>query len=305
MKYLVKSVVPLDQVHVSEIDPEPSSEPPHHAVVEAFIQKFADDALAACRYLVDRSTVRFDAITLASLLYKTPELDKSQLGRLLASNEKLLRAYVDRFKFTGIRIDEALRVFLLSLRMPHDPNDSENLLRGFAHRYFDANRNHVSFDRDLAAELVLATIQLNDALYGTFGFALPNHAITKDIFISAFHSKDPRSLVPDDLLGRIYSSITSQPLAQSLGTHQLAQAREVLITPSRYQTKLTYGVWSDLIDVSIPRPDPTFRVKLRGQGVEFDPPLLDFADGATQSFRVRGTSLGTKSALFVRQGRNA
>lgn len=305
MQYIVKSVVPLDQLVVSGIEPEPASEASRHPVVETFIDRFAIDSLAACRYLVERSTNRFDSITLASLLFKTPELDKTQLGYLLCSNEKLLRAYIDRFKFHGVRIDEALRAFLLSIRMPQDPNDSETLLRVFAYRYFEINRDIVSFDRDLAADLVLSIVQLNDALYGTFGFALPNHAITKDIFVSAFHSKDPRLLVPDDLLGTIYSSIRSQALIQSLGSNQASQARGWTVTPSRHQTRLTYGVWSDPIEITIPHADPSFRLKLLGQGLECDPPMLDFASSPVQTFRVKGTSLGSKSLLFVRSGLNA
>ena len=224
---------------------------------------------------------------------------------LLGGNEKLLHSFIDRFHFTGIRIDQALRIFLLSIRMPHDPNDSEGLLRGFASRWFDANRDIVSFDRELAADIVLAIIQLNDALYGTFGFALPNRSITKEIFISAFHSKDPRALVAADLLAAIYDSIRSRPLDQGLSSREYNQARDVIVTPSRYQAKLTYGAWSESIYISIPQADPSFRVRLLGEGLEFDPPLLDFANDYEVSFRVRGTSLGSKTMIFERTGANA
>lgn len=305
MKYIVKSVVPLENLQISGFEPELTEESPRHAIVNTFINKFANNSRDACRYLVERSANKFDAATLAALLFKTPELDGAQLGMLLGGNEKLLHAFIDRFHFTGIRIDQALRIFLLSIRMPHDPNDSEGLLRGFATRYFDANRDIVSYDRELAAEIVLATIQLNDALYGTFGFALPNRAITKEIFISAFHPKDPRALVSDDLLAAIYDSVHSRSLDQGLSSREYNQARDVIVTPSRYQTKLTYGAWSESIYISIPHADPSFRVKLLGEGLEFDPPSLDFANDYEVSFRVRGTGLGTKTVIFERTGANA
>lgn len=305
MKYVVKSVVPLDQLQVSGFEPEQVEDAPRHAVVHTFINKFATDSLAACRYLVERSAARFDATTLASLLFKTPDLDKAQLGRLLGGNEKLLKAFIHRFHFTGIRIDQALRMFLLSIRMPHDPNDAEALLRQFAYRYFDANQDLVSYDRELAAELVMATIQLNDSLYGTFGFTLPNRAITQDIFISAFHSKDPRALVHDDLLARIFTSIYSRSLVQPLPSDENNRLRDIIVTPNRHQTRLTYGVWSEPIYISIPHADPSFEIKLIGEGLEFDPPLLDFERHSEVSFRVRGISLGTKTLLFERVGPNA
>ena len=305
MKYVVKSVVPLETLHISGFEPDSPQDPPRHSIVNTFISKFATDSKYACRYLVERSANKFDASTLAALLFKTPELDGAQLGMLLGDNEKLLHSFIDRFHFTGIQIDQALRMFLLSIRMPNDPNDSEDLFRGFAARYFEANRDIVSYDRDLASDLVLAMIQLNDALYGTFGFALPNRSITKEVFISAFHSKDHRTLVSDNLLSTVYDSIHSQPLDQALSYREANHARDVFVTPSRYQSRLTYGGWSEPVYISIPQADPEFRVRLLGEGLEFDPPLLDFTDDYEVSFRVRGTSLGPKTMLFERTGENA
>lgn len=305
MRFIVKSVVPLDQIHISGFEVEPTTEPERHHVVNRFIEQFAADPLSACRYLVDRSNPKVDAVTLASLIFKTPELNKTQIGHLLAGNEVLAQAFIDRFHFKSVQIDDALRMFLLSLRLPTDPTLCENMLRLFAYRYYEANQEIISYDRDLAADLVLATIQLNDALFGTFGFALPNHAITKDIFISAFRSKDPHVLVPDELLAAIYSSIRRNRLVQALATHEAHQAKEVTVTPNRLPPKLTYNVWSDRVYISIPNPDPSFKIKLHGEGLEFDPPLLDFSNSMEESFRVRGLTLGTKSVLFDRVGGNA
>lgn len=304
-KFIVKSVVPLEQLQISGVEEGSTAEPPRHPVVKAFISHFAIDPLQACRFLTERTTTKLDAPALASLLLKTPELDPTQLGNLLGANEKLLVAYVDRLHLVGVRIDDALRLFLLPIRLPQDPIACDNLLRIFAHRYFHVNRDIVSFDRELAYELVMTIFQLNDALYGTFGFALPNHAITQDVFTSAFHSKDPRSLVDDDLLRAVHDSIRADGLVQALPRPEAGQARDIIITPNRPQTMLTYGIWSDPIYISIARADPSFRIHLLGDGLEFDPPTLDFSNGSEESFRIRGTSLGTKIALLQRTGRNA
>lgn len=305
MQHVVKSIVPLDQVHISGFEADPTTESDRHPMVEQFINHFAVDPVMACRSLAESSKVKVDSSVLASLLFKTPELDKTQVGNLLSGNDKLVRAYVDRFNFRGIRIDIALRMFLLSLRMPSDPNASEPLLLAFAQQYHQANIDLVEYDSRLASALVLAIVQLNDALYGTFGFALPNHAITQDVFISAFRSRDQDRLVPDRLLADIYSSVRTNSLVQALATHERGLARQVVVSPARLPPKLTYDTWSERIYVSIPSSDPSFKIRLHGEGVVFDPAILDFSASSEESFRVKGTSLGNKTVLFDRLGANA
>ena len=306
MKFIVKSVVSLDKLQISGFGEEPSAEPPRHAVVQNFIGQFAQDPVAACKYLVDRSNPRVDAVTLASLIFKTSELDRAQIGVLLASNERLMKAFIDRFHFEGMRIDDALRMFLLAIRLPTDPAAGETFLRGFAHRYFEANQENLSFPRELTVDLVLWIMQLNDTLYGMYGFARPNHAVTPDLFVSAFQSKDPHGSVRSQLLSSIYESVHAARLDQAFITEQEEKlGREVVTMPARLPSKLTYDTWSDVITVRIPAPDAQFKIELLGAGLEFDPPVLDFAKSNERSFKVKGVSLGAKSILFDRVGRNA
>lgn len=303
---MVKWVVSLDKLAISGFEDEPTTEPPRHTVVQSFIEQFAQDPVAACKYLVERSNPRVDAVTLASLIFKTPELDRTQIGMLLAGNDRLMRAFVDRFHFSGIRIDDALRMFLLAVRLPGDPTAGETLLRGFAHRYFEANRDIISYSRDIAEDLVLWIMQLNDSLYGMYGFALPNHAITLDLVISVWQSKDPHQLVHQSLLSDIYSSLKAARIDQALMSSQESKyGRQVEMVPSRLPSKMTYEEWSDEIVLRIPERDERFQIRLLGEGLEFQPELLDFGRGREQKFRVRGLSLGTKSILFDRAGANA
>lgn len=305
MQHIVKSIVPLEQVEISGFEAESPDDPERTAVMETFVDRFAADPVGACRYLADKSGPKIDAGTLASVLFQTPALDKTQLGNLLCGNDSLVRAYVDRFNFAGIGIDDALRMFLLSLRMPSDPNASGNLLFAFAERYHAVNEESIAYDSQLATDLVLAIVQFNDALYGTFGFAAPNHAITQDAFVSAFRSRDRDQRVPDQLLADIYLSIRSDPLVQALATHERGLAKEVGVSPAKLSTKLTYNMNSCKIYVSIPAPDPSFKIRLQGEGLVFEPPILDFSGTSEMSFRVKSTGLGTKTLLFDRLGPNA
>ena len=275
-------------------------------MVLSFIEKFSQDPVAACKYLVERSNPRVDPATLASLIFKTPELDRTQIGHLLSGNDRLMRAFTDRFHFHGMRIDNALRMFLLAVRLPGDATAAEVLLRGFAHRYFEANKDIVSYSRDLTEDLVLWIMQLNDTLYGMYGFALPNHAINLDIVISAFQSKDPHGLVHPSLLSDVYTSLKESCVDQALSSHEEWEyGRGIKMLPAKLPSKITYNTWSDEVTIEIKERDEDFRIRLIGEGLEFQPPVLEFAGGRLQKFRVKGLSLGTKSIIFDRAGPNA
>lgn len=305
MKFVVKSIVGLDKLAVSGLNDEQPTEPAHHPAVQQFIHEFAEDAVTAVHKLVERSNPRLDTSTLASLLFKTDDLDKTQLGVLLASDPDLLLAYIEMFDFNLVRIDEALRLFMLDVRLPTDIHAAEAVLRGFADGYIAANENSVTFDMALAEDLVLATLELNDMLYSTFGFAFPNHAVSRDTFVAAFESKDPLGLVPTELLEDIFTSIRGGKLIQGLASHETHLALELIQTPARLPSKLTYKEWSTSFQLSIPKPDPHFQIKLVGTGLELDPPVLDFSRSKDVSFRVRGTRLGPQTMLFERFGASA
>ncbi|WVO15789.1 hypothetical protein L204_103451 [Cryptococcus depauperatus] len=305
MKLAVKNVVSLDRLSLSVQATEPTADTTRHPVVENFIRKFAANPVEACNYALEKSKPKADVVSLANLIFKTPELDKVQIGNLLVNHQPLKKAFVDCFRFASIRIDDALRIFLLSLRLPTNPMSCDNLLRGFVDAYCEANKDIITYNENLAYELVLAILQFNDALYSTFGFALPNHAITKDTFISAFRSKDPVGLVPDELLWDVYLSIRSMRLSQALAPTEAHLEREVLVNPAHIPSKLTYNTWSETIKIKIPISDPMFKIVLLGEGLEFDPPVLDFSRRSEESFRVKGKSLGNKSILFERIGSNA
>ena len=297
MRFNVKSIVKLDQLHISGFDAEATAEPERHTVVQQFIERFRENPVVACRYLVERSNPRVDVVTLASLLFKTPELDRTQLGVLLAGNDKLLKAFIDRFHFADVRVDDALRVLLLALRLPQE--GGEAILQGFAQKYFEANRSIPGYDQVIETDLVLAITQLNDALYGMYGFAPRTVDFTEEAFVNDWRSKDPRGIVADETLMDIYGSIRSNSLAPSEDT-----GYEVEMTPSKFPSRLTCGRWSDEIKIAMPKPDPDLEIKLLGDGLEFEPKVLHF-HGKEAVFRVRGTSLGQKSILFCRTGRNA
>lgn len=130
-------------------------------IVLKFIDLFSKDPYGAVDYLIKQSNIPTTGI--AGFLFKTTELDRTRLGEFLSmeSNEQLLKGFVARFSFHDVRIDEALRTFLLSIRLPTEANASEQLLRTFAVQWHEANSDIVTFDKLVLVQLVLAIMQLN------------------------------------------------------------------------------------------------------------------------------------------------
>ena len=297
--FVVKSVIPLDKVEISGFADIPSSTERSPTTMK-FIEAFSRDPIEACRSLVARGENSLNATTLANLIHTTPELDRNQIGVLLASDHRLLGAFVDKLVLPGTRIDVGLRSFLLAVALPADVKAQQNLLRAFAKAYFENNKDTISFSRETAVELVLAMIDLDNSIKE----AAPG-SISALSFTSSFRTKDTHKLVPLNLLEEIYTSIKVDPLAYALvPEEEVEQGISVILDP-HMPTRLTLNTWSADTWIEIPDTDARFAVALSGVALEFDPPILDFSASRRASFRFRGAALGPKSIIFQRIGPNA
>lgn len=318
--FSVKTIVELAKIQFEETPDDATSSvvgPDYskHPSVKILVQEFAQDPDRALATFLEKTRLKNEPTIIANLLFRTVDIDKRKLGEFLGrrSSKNILKAFVDRFGFAGVRIDSALRSFLQSLRLPDEASLVEHLLIVFAGRWFDANAGIVAFDKEITARLVFAMIQLNDALHpdleegertllgGAFKVAYPN--MSCDDFLQAFREWDRRNLVTDQMLEKIYRSIHSERLAQApdLSTPPIYATVSPLAIPSRLITRSL----SDTITISIPEPDAAFGIHLQGQDLLFDPPYLDFSRTRQQSFRVIGNALGAKTAVLIRTGANA
>jgi len=322
-KFIVKSVVELHKLKLSGLkddDGSSNSSKRQHPVVAAFIEMFSQKTEEAMDLLTHKSNLQGDNI--ASLLFKTPELDKAKLGEFFSSsaNWGLLKGFVARFPFGGVRIDEALRIFLLSMRLPSEAAASDVLLKGFANAWHASNASVATFDKELVLKLVMAIMQLNVSLFSfsSFGicfsskadsprfassqdyhnpsssgfgnFAFANTSITAEDFIQAFREQDHSRHIDDDLLRFIYVSIKSDRLSQALQASDITLERDIYLLPTRIATRLTYKVQSEPMCINIPDPDAHFSIRMHGAGLKFDPPVLTFANSSQATFRVTGES---------------
>lgn len=307
MRFVVKSIVSLDKLQPTGFTDDGSSPTSsREGLIKDFVHRFAEDPFAACSFLIGQSQWKDDLAGLARTLLRVPELDKTQLGLLLASETAILHVYLDTLNLRTVHIDEALRTLLLSLRLPSNPTSAERILTGFASRYYAANAHDVPYDLERTHSLVSGMMMLTDSIHdGAFGFGTHNPGLTVTVWIAAFGERDPDRLVGADLLRSIYTSIQRMPFQAPMGVEAEEEARPVRFSPEKLASRLTYNAWSEPMTISLPAADADLQVRLYGEGLEVEPAVLDFARSKEATFRVRGTSLGGKTLILSRVGRNA
>ncbi|KAJ6499224.1 hypothetical protein C8R45DRAFT_864618 [Mycena sanguinolenta] len=321
-KFIVKSVVLLNQLrfNADRTDTQPKtsnySTAPRSPMIRTFVHHFSKDPDHAITTLLSKSGTPDDPLILGQLLFKTLDLDRAKLGDYLSrrTSKVVLKAYVDTFRFVGVRVDRALRAFLLSLNVPIKPvynvSALDYLLDSFASRWYEANAKIVAYDKDLAIRLVRALIQLNDFLHGGIAqepgpTGYPKRGLTGRDFIDAFRRYDPRYFVSDELLEDVFDSIREERLSQARPSSSGGPTDIQIMIKRPLPTRLTYKVQSDPIILRIQQADPDLTIQLFGHDLVFDPPCLTFARSSEASFRVTGTSLGPKSMIMCRSGPNA
>ncbi|KAG7098683.1 hypothetical protein E1B28_000597 [Marasmius oreades] len=321
-RFIVKSVVQLQHVRVPSDRSEPSNKasgvrvPPRNPIIRTFVLNFSKDPDYAISALFSKSGISDDPILLGQLLFRTTEIDRVQLGSYLSqrTSKLVLKSYLDSFGFVHLRVDRALRVFLLSLHVPSrsvsNHSALEYLLDAFASRWYEANARFIAYDKDLAIRLVRGLNQLNDLLHGGLASepglsGTPRRNITSRDFIDAFRRCDGKCLVPDELLEDIYRSIRVERLCHARNTQATGKADIIISNKRPLPPRLTYKVTSEPVSFRIPQPDPHFCIHLYGQDLIIDPPVLTFEKSSEARFRVTGNSLGPKTIIMRRSGSNA
>jgi hypothetical protein len=153
-------------------------------VLAEFIHNFDQSPIRALNTFIQKRALHPDPISVAHLLFKTPELSKTQLALFLANpaNKHVYRAFLDQCQFAGVLLDEALRTLLGRLSLPNRVdsqrsnghsdrtfNSVDYLLDEFTRRWYEANVNVVVYDASIAHKLVIAMIVLNAQLHNNEG----------------------------------------------------------------------------------------------------------------------------------------
>ncbi|PHH83963.1 hypothetical protein CDD83_2712 [Cordyceps sp. RAO-2017] len=104
-----------------------------------------------------------DPDEVAKFLKGTSRVSKSVLGEFLSKrgNETVLKAFMDRFNFSGKRIDEALRMLLETFRLPGEAPLIAAVVESFSDKYFSGGMPEEIANKDAIFILTYAIIILN------------------------------------------------------------------------------------------------------------------------------------------------
>ncbi|XP_036754402.2 PH and SEC7 domain-containing protein 1 [Manis pentadactyla] len=177
---------------------------------------------------------------LAKRLYRLDGFRKADVARHLGKNNdfsKLVACeYLKFFVFTGMTLDQALRVFLKELALMGETQERERVLAHFSQRYFQCNPGALSSE-DGAHTLTCALMLLNTDLHG--------HNIGKRMtcgdFIGNLEGLNEGGDFPRELLKALYSSIKNEKLQWAIDEEELRRSLSELADPNPKVIKRVSG----------------------------------------------------------------
>ena len=133
-------------------------------VITSATEQFNNKPAKGIAYLQEMNMIAtpLEANEVAKFIRENPHLDKKQIGEYISNRKHLeiLEAFVNSFDFVGLRVDESLRQFLESFRLPGEAPVITLILEKFAEHYQVSNGNPFA-DADAAFTLAYAVIMLN------------------------------------------------------------------------------------------------------------------------------------------------
>ncbi|XP_075389864.1 PH and SEC7 domain-containing protein 1 isoform X2 [Tenrec ecaudatus] len=177
---------------------------------------------------------------LAKRLYRLDGFRKADVARHLGKNNDFSRLvageYLKFFVFTGMTLDQALRVFLKELALMGETQERERVLAHFSQRYFQCNPSALSSE-DGAHTLTCALMLLNTDLHG--------HNIGKRMtcgdFIGNLEGLNEGGDFPRELLKALYSSIKNEKLQWAIDEEELRRSLSELADPNPKVIKRVSG----------------------------------------------------------------
>ncbi|KAJ3431355.1 cytohesin 4a-related [Anaeramoeba flamelloides] len=163
------------------------------------------------KYCIENGLVGNDYQKIAHFLFTTEGLGKRQVGDFLGlgtdyANE-VLRHYANCFDFTEQSIDQALRKYLGTFRIPGEAQKIDRMMETFAMR-FCSNNPTVFTSPDTAYVLSFSMIMLNTDAHSPM---VENKMTKQQFFLNCGGIDDGKDL-PEEILSEIYDRIVSQEI---------------------------------------------------------------------------------------------
>ncbi|KAJ3014616.1 hypothetical protein HKX48_005040 [Thoreauomyces humboldtii] len=213
---------------------------PSPAVLAA-VKKFSTNPIKAVAYLISKRAFPCTPDAIAHFLHGTPGLSKRQLGRFLGVQEHqdILEAFLGMLHFKGMRIDEALRLFLSTVRLPGETVIIDQVLDAFSKRWYQCNKESVHAEGNVILKLVFAVMELNADLHNPY--ADEGGKVTMREFVDRFRTGIRAEAVAagsgvlyssgitTEVLGAIYESVRKEKLEMAEVDWDLAVKARIVV----------------------------------------------------------------------------
>ncbi|KAL2157477.1 hypothetical protein VTH06DRAFT_6028 [Thermothelomyces fergusii] len=207
----------LDQAPKTEGYPDPAALRERRRRKKLIIKgtdKFNENPKGGLAYLQEKGIIEDagDPICVARFLQGTSRINKKVLGEFLSKkgNEPILDAFIDRFDFTGKRVDEALRVMLETFRLPGESALIERIVNSFTEKYCSSSVPEGVANKDAVFILTYAIILLNTDQHTP---TLKNRArMTFEDFSRNLRGQNDGKDFPTDYLQDIFDTIRTNEI---------------------------------------------------------------------------------------------
>ncbi|XP_034040115.1 uncharacterized protein LOC117522820 isoform X1 [Thalassophryne amazonica] len=160
---------------------------------------------------------------LAKRLYNLDGFRKSDVAPHLSKNNDFSRMVAEEFlkyfNFSGLTIDQALRLFLAQFALMGETQERERVLSHFSKRYLQCNPDCPS-TQDSVHTLTCAVMLLNSDLHGNN----VGKRMSCSQFISNLEGLNDGKDFPKDLLKTLYSSIKNEKLQWTIDEEDLRKS---------------------------------------------------------------------------------
>uniref|UniRef100_A0A8C7P6Y8 Golgi-specific brefeldin A-resistance guanine nucleotide exchange factor 1 n=1 Tax=Oncorhynchus mykiss TaxID=8022 RepID=A0A8C7P6Y8_ONCMY len=148
----------------------------------------------------------------AQWLRENPRLDKKQIGEFISDRKhmELLDSFVNTFTFQGLRIDEALRLYLEAFRLPGEAPVIHRLLETFTDTWHKVNGSPF-MTNDAGFALAYAVIMLNTDQHNN-NVRKQNIPMTVEQFKKNLKGVNGNTDFDQDMLEDIYNAIKNDEI---------------------------------------------------------------------------------------------
>ena len=197
--------------------------------VEIAVKKFnKTPTMAVLREHAPSNSV-VSASDAAKFLRSAPGVDPSAIGHLLGSSDAdgvaVIRAYLENFDFTNEYVDEALRKFMSTFRIPGEAQQIDRLTECFAKRFIELNPNFggqkIEKKVDCVTIIAFAIIMLNTDAHNPM-VDVKMRMSREDFLNMALDTPETRGL-DEEMIRGVYDRVTKEEIILSADKRAIAE----------------------------------------------------------------------------------